>query len=346
MDLNDRKKKILQAIIDEYIGTAEPVGSRAISKKKELGLSSATIRNEMADLEDMGYLIQPHTSAGRIPSDEGYKFYVNSLMSKYQIGLEAIDRLREELGRQVQRMETMIRKAGFIASVLTEYAAVVTTPETGQSKIRKIDLVHLGGGMVMLIAVTQSGTVKNRVMAIELGDEVCAILAEVLNRELCGLTADEIDFKIIERLNGKISERIDLHPKILIKILDFVYETISSLDEREIYVNNMNSILQYPEYSNVQKAREVFGFLENKANLKKLMSGGGDEISVKIGTETGAEELKDTSLVTVGYTVDGKPGGKIGIIGPKRMNYSKVFASLDVISKQLDSILRLYRDDE
>lgn len=347
MDLNERKKKILKAIIDEYIGTAEPVGSRAISKKQDLGLSSATIRNEMADLEDLGYLIQPHTSAGRIPSDEGYRFYVNSLMKRYQIGVEAVERLHRELQQQVSRLELMIKKAGFMASTLTDYATMVSAPEMSLSKIRKIDLVNLGSGMVMLIVVTQAGTVKNQVMAAELSEEVCRKIADILDRNLTGLAADEIDFGKIESLNRAISQQTELHPKVLISIMNFVYETVSALDEREVYLENMNSILKYPEYSNVEKAREIFGFLEDKKNLSMLMNDSTDEkISVKIGSENDFEALKDCSLVTVNYTIDGKPVGKIGVIGPKRMNYSKVFASLDVVSKQLDNILRLYIDDE
>ena len=143
MDLNDRKRKILHAVIDEYIGTAEPVGSRAISKNQELGLSSATIRNEMADLEEMGYLIQPHTSAGRIPSDEGYRFYVNSLMKRYRLGIEAIDNLQNEFIDRLGHLDRMIRKAGLIASALTNYTAFITSPEQSGEKINKIDLISL-----------------------------------------------------------------------------------------------------------------------------------------------------------------------------------------------------------
>ncbi len=341
MDLNDRKKKILQAIIDEYIGTAEPVGSRAISKKENLGLSSATIRNEMADLEEMGYLIQPHTSAGRIPSDEGYRFYVNSLMQKYQLGMEAIAELQSELETKVNQLDKIIRRAALFASSLTDYTTVVTAPSHKGEQIRKIDLVPIAANQVMLIVVTN--TVKNQIMTVELSDKECAALSKLLNKSLTGLEADEINFEMIQRLQDEIEKKLSLHPKVLISILNFVYETISSMDETEIYINNANAILKYPEYSDVSKAREIFNLLEDKESLKKLISASdGEGVSAKIGKENEFEILKDCSLVTVNYSLGGKPVGKLGVIGPKRMNYSKVFTSLDLISNEIDKMLKYY----
>lgn len=341
MDLNERKKKILQAIIDEYIGTAEPVGSRAISKKENLGLSSATIRNEMADLEEMGYLIQPHTSAGRVPSDEGYRFYVNSLMQRYQLGMEAIAELQSELETKVNQLDKIIRRAAVFASALTDYTTVVTAPSHKGEQIRKLDLVSIGANQVMLIVVTS--TVKNQIMTVELSDKECTALAEILNKNLAGLEADEINFEMIKRLQSEIESRLSLHPKVLISIMNFVYETITSMDETEIYVNNANSILKYPEYADAHKAREIFNLLEDKESLKKLISASdGEGVSAKIGKENDFEILKDCSLVTVNYSLGGKPVGKLGVIGPKRMNYSKVFTSLDIISNEIDKMLRYY----
>jgi heat-inducible transcriptional repressor len=344
MDLNDRKKKILQAIIDEYIGTAEPVGSRSISKKENLGLSSATIRNEMADLEEMGYLIQPHTSAGRIPSDEGYRFYVNSLMTRYQLGMEAISQLQNALTSRVNQLEKIIRHAAILASTLTDYTTVVTAPSHRGEHIKKIDLVPLGANKVMLIVVTH--TVKNQVMSIEIDDKTCEALAELLNKNLIGLEEDEINLDKINQIQKEIENTLSLHPKVLVSILNFVYETITSMGETEIYVNNAKSILQYPEYADVEKAREIFNFLEDKESLKKLISeSDGDGINAKIGKENDFEILKDCSLVTVNYSLGDKPVGKIGVIGPKRMDYAKVFASLDTISNEIDKILRYYIGD-
>lgn len=341
MDLNDRKKKILQAIIDEYIGTAEPVGSRAISKKENLGLSSATIRNEMADLEEMGYLIQPHTSAGRIPSDEGYRFYVNSLMQRYQLGMETIARLQEALLERVNQLDKIVKNAAIMASALTDYTTVVTAPSHNGEQIRKIDLVPIGANKVMLIVVTN--TVQNQIMTIEINDRTCKKLAELLNKNLAGLEADEINFEMIERLQQEIESKLSLHPKVLISILNFVYETITSMNETEIYVNNAKSILKYPEYADITKAQGLFNLLEDKESLKKLITASdGNGVNAKIGKENDFEILKDCSLVTVNYSLGDRPVGKLGVIGPKRMNYAKVFASLDIISNEIDKMLRHY----
>lgn len=347
MDLNERKRKILQAIIDEYIGTAEPVGSRAISKVKELGLSSATIRNEMADLEEMGYLIQPHTSAGRVPSDEGYRFYVNSLMSRYRLGMEAIENLHLELEKRVNQLDKLIKKAGMITSALTDYTAFVTSPEQSLSKISKIDIIDLGGGRSLIIVVTSEGVVRNRMLQLSLGNNNSEKLAAILTSKLSGLSVDEIDFERIREIEAVISASMTLSPKSLLNILNFVYETISDLSATEIYVDNAQSILRFPEYRDVSKAREIFGFLENKDNLKSLIASGrdGKDINVVIGDENTAEQLKDCSLVTVNYSLGNGAGGKIGVIGPKRMDYAKVFASLDLISTHIDRILNLYHDD-
>lgn len=338
MDLNDRKKQILQAIIDEYIGSAEPVGSRAISKKNNLGLSSATIRNEMADLEEMGYLIQPHTSAGRIPSDAGYRFYVNSLMKRYQLGLEAIERLQEELAGRINRLDMAVKKAGFLTSMLTDYTTVISAPVTERAELKKIDLVPIAENTIMLIIVTN--TVKNRIINSRITAEDCERLAAELNKRLRSKTADEITYGTIKVIENEVCGNLGIEPRVLINILNFVYESVSAMDDGEIYVANAKSILQYPEYRDIDKARELFSLLEDKKRLKLLISGpGSDDVNAKIGKENESEILKDCSLVTVNYSLDGKAVGKVGVIGPKRMDYAKVFASLDLISHEINKLV-------
>ena len=344
MDLSDRKQKILQAIIDEYIGTAEPVGSRAISKRNELGLSSATIRNEMADLEDMGYLVKPHTSAGRIPSDSGYRFYVDSLMRRYQMSVEAVEQLQNALAERVNQLDVLIKKASVITSVMTDYTTVVTSPALNRSVIQKLDLVNLGNGMLMLIIVTRSGIIKNRTLAAQISDEDASRLQAVFNERLAGKVADEITFDMVKEIADFAENELRLPAKNVIAILNFLYESIDDLDETEVYINNAKSILQYPEFSDVKKAREMLEFLENKDNLIKMIGSGSDSekdgVGIKIGTENACKELENSSLITVDYSAGGKVLGKIGVIGPKRMNYAKVIASLDCISNHIDNILR------
>ena len=346
MDLNDRKRKILQAIIDEYIGTAEPVGSRAISKIKELGLSSATIRNEMADLEEMGYLIQPHTSAGRVPSDEGYRFYVDSLMARYRLGMEAIEGLHLELEKRVSQLDKVIKKAGMITAALTQYTTFITTPQQNLSQINKIDIIDLGDGKTLIIVVTRDGLVKNRTLRLSLGADKAARFGEILTSKLTGLSVDEIDFEKIREIESAISSHMEISPRLLVSILDFVYETISEFSTTDIFIDNAKSIFNYPEYRDIEKAREMLGFLENKDDLKRIAvrDRDRDDITVTIGDENDEGPLKNCSLVTVNYSLGDKKGGKIGVIGPKRMDYAKVFASLDLISTHIDRILNLYRD--
>ncbi len=341
MELNERKKLILKAIIDEYMGTAEPVGSRAISKREELGLSSATIRNEMADLEEMGYLVQPHTSAGRIPSDMGYRFYVNSLMSRYQMSVEAVERLRAEMEQKVTQLEMLIKKASVITTLLTNYTTVISTPDLNGAEIKKVDLVSLGGGVVMIVIITKAGAIKNKVVSMGVDEGIVTELSEILNRALSGLMAQDITFAKIQEMQKEIEQRLDLTPKILVNILNFVYEAIEALDETEIYIENTKSILRYPEYSNVEKAQKLLTLLEDEKNLKQMIASddGKSGVHIKIGKENQFEELADCSLVTVDYSINGKSAGKLGVIGPKRMDYAKVVASLDCISNHIDKIL-------
>lgn len=345
MELNDRKKLILQAIIDEYIGSAEPVGSRAISKRNELGLSSATIRNEMADLEDMGFLIQPHTSAGRIPSDAGYRFYVNSLMHRYKIGVEAIEKLQQELAAKISNLDRAVLKAGYLAAALTDYTTVITTPVSDRTEIKKLDLVPISEDAVMFITVTNS--VRSRAIKAALTADECDSIAMVLNSALRGKAADEISYDDIQEIERICCGNLRIEPKTIINLLHFIYESISELDESEIYVENAQSILKYPEYKNVNKAREMYSFLEDKKNLKRLIADTDSKgVRAKIGKENEPEILKDCSLVTVDYSLDGKAVGKLGVIGPKRMNYSQVFASLDLISQEINKLIGYISGDD
>lgn len=345
MELNDRKKQILQAVIDEYIGSAEPVGSRAISKKNELGLSSATIRNEMADLEEMGYLIQPHTSAGRIPSDAGYRFYVNTLMRRYQLGLEAIERLQEELAGRISRLDRAVKRAGFLAAMLTDYTTVISAPTAGRAEIKKLDIVPMSATALMLVIVTD--TVESRVINADMPRELCERLSALLDAKLRNKTADDLTYEMIESIEREVCGKLGVEPRTVINILNFVYDAVSGTDEGEIYVANAKSILKYPEFRDPDKARELLGVLEDKDKLRKLIAAPSTgEVKATIGDENESEILKDSSIVTVNYSLDGKAVGKVGVIGPKRMDYAKVFASLDLISHEINKLVGYITNDE
>ncbi len=348
LDLSERKQKILGAIIDEYIGTAEPVGSRAISKRNELGLSSATIRNEMADLEDMGYLVKPHTSAGRIPSDIGYRFYVNSLMQRYQISVEAVESLKNELFNRVNQLDALIKKAGLMASVLTEYTTIFTSPSLGRSVIRKLDIVSMSTAGSLLLLVTKAGLVKNKMIDIVTDEYESAELSKVINDVLCGMTADEISADNFDVILKKARTETCIPNDKISDVLDMVSEWIHSLGESEIFVNNQRAILEYPEFSDISRAKEMMNFLDDKDNLIKIVESGhnNEGVGIKIGTENDLKELENTSLVTVDYKIGDRKLGQISVIGPKRMNYAKVIASLNLISSQIDDILKQFTEGE
>lgn len=341
MDLSERKQKILQAIVDEYIGTAEPVGSRSISKHNELGLSSATIRNEMADLEEMGFIVKPHTSAGRVPSDIGYRFYVNALMQQYQMSVDAVEQLKNAFTERVNQLDVLIKKASVIASALTEYTTVVTTPSIKKSVLQKIDIVNIGGRGVMFVIITRAGVVKNAILQICIDEEDAEKLERLLNKELSGVFASSITKDIIDRLKIDAKYTIGLSDEVVNIAFEFLEEMIFNLDQDDVFVNNARSILKYPEFSNVEKAREMLEFLEDKESISRVISQDylPNGVEIKIGRENNVKELENSSLVTVDYRIGNRTLGKIGVIGPKRMNYAKVIASLDCISTQIDAIL-------
>ena len=292
----------------------------------------------MADLEEMGFLIQRHTSAGRIPSDSGYRFYVNSLMHRYKLGVEAIEKLQNELAGRISRLDRAIMRAGYLAARMTDYTTFITAPVSKKTEIKKLDLVPVSDDTLMIIIVTR--TVKSRAIKATLTGEQAAEFAKILNLSLAGRTASDINYEVIRDIENVCQNKLNIEYKTIINILNFVYESIGETDDGEIYIENAKSILNYPEYRDVDKAKEIFSFLEDKNNLKKLLSeSDSDGVRAKIGKENEPEILKDCSLVTVNYSLDGKASGKIGVIGPKRMNYSQVFASLDLISQEIDKLI-------
>lgn len=344
MDLSERKRKILEAIIEDYILGAEPVGSRTISKRTDMGLSSATIRNEMSDLEEMGYLVSPHTSAGRIPTDAGYRFYVNELMNQYRIAHEDIVTLRRYFTAGVLQLDKLIRQAGSIVSQLTNYTTITVTPELKKSYIKHFELVSIDERTALLVLITSEGIVKNQLISFPYDETLLRNLSFVLNEKLAGLTLEEIN---IVRIN-EIQHTLGLNISVLMLILNFIHQTISELDGAEVYVENTQNILNHPEYYDLAKAKGILSFLENKQSVKHAVdqAESEDAISIVIGSENEIDEMKNTSIVTAKYMSNGRLVGKLGIVGPTRMNYSKVIKSLDYIRENMDTIINELYDEE
>ncbi len=347
MELSERKRLILQAIIEDYIQTAEPVGSRNIAKNHDLGLSAATIRNEMADLEDMGYLDKPHTSAGRIPSEMGYRFYVDSLMNRYSLTLDEINNLQRSMDGKYNQLENVISTISDIITKTTNYPAIIEMPSAKKSRLHNVKLMLIEKGVVLIVVVTDTGVVKNRQLKVGEGVDydVVESISSFLSNQLTGLCAE--DFTAARLM--LIYEAMAPYGSILKSVMEFVLDCLEDSANR-VYIGGASNILNNPEFENIDRAKKFLTFIDSKENVTKMLSGmmedSGSEISIKIGSENGVEEMSDTSLVVANYRVGDKLTGKIGIIGPKRMNYARVVSSLELINDKLTQILNqmLYGD--
>lgn len=342
MILDERKRRILQAIIDDYINTAEPIGSRTIARKHELGLSSATIRNEMADLEDMGFLAQPHTSAGRVPSDKGYRLYVDQLMPVVEITHEEADAIRIAMEVRINEMSQLIRQASAVLSKFTRYTSMAITPQIKKSYLKALQVVPVDAGKALVIVVTNAGLVRNTLVNLnmEVKPEILISISNILNERLSGLAIDQFNATIIKELE----EQTGIPKDILFPVLEAAADCINHIDHPEVYMDGATNIFNYPEFRDILKAKEFMSIMDEKANLFRLLNDCIDNmgISIKIGAENDISGIKDCSIVTANYTMGGNLIGTIGIIGPTRMEYPRVISSMSYIRKMInEEITRL-----
>ena len=340
MELSKRKIKILQAIIRTYLETGEPVGSRTISKDSDLNLSSATIRNEMADLEEMGYIIQPHTSAGRIPSDKGYRWYVDSLM--VDKANEIID-IKQDLEEKAGKIDILLQYIAKLLAKDTNYTSMVSKPHYTHKKIKFVQLTDVDEHQILAVIVIEGNIVKNKLLNIleSIDKEAILKMNIILNTFLQGLDITEITMQIIANMKAQAGE----YATILSDVLDVIAEVIAEVDNVEIYTSGATNILKYPELSDSEKASEILYTFEEKKQLTQLI---GDKLSeeesrgiqVYIGDETPVESMKDCAVVTATYEIEEGVYGKVGIVGPKRMDYEKVVGTLQNLMTQLDDIFK------
>ena len=339
MELDERKFKILQAVVRNYLETGEPVGSRTISKYTDLNLSSATIRNEMADLEEMGYIIQPHTSAGRIPSDKGYRLYVDSLLKEKE---REVEEMKELLLEKEDKMDNLLKQVSKVLALNTNYATMVSTPSYQQNRIKFLQLSRVDSNNLLAVIVTEGNVIKNHIIpAMEyINDETMLKLNILMNTHLNGLCIEEINLatiSILKKQAGAYSELIG-------QIIDAIAEAIKADEDLEIYTSGANNILKYPELSDKEHAVNLLNTFEEKSGLNELVIGSLKKqekgIQVYIGEENSVESLKDCSVVTATYELDEGIKGTIGIVGPKRMDYDKVVGTLKNMMNQLDSLYK------
>ena len=340
MELSERKVKILQAIIRNYLETGEPVGSRTISKYTDLNLSSATIRNEMSDLEEMGYILQPHTSAGRIPSDKGYRLYVDTMMEQKD---REIEEMKEVMVQKEDKMDQLLKQVAKLLAVNTNYASMITTPTIHTNKLKFIQLSRVDVNQLLAVVVVEGNVIKNNIIhtAEELDDETLLKLNILLNTHLNGLALEEINLGMISSLK----QQAGIHSEIVADVIDAIAESIHAEEDLEVYTSGANNIFRYPDLADQQKASSIINTFEEKQLLTELVQENLSDdnntgIQVYIGEETPIQSMKDCSVVTATYELGEGMRGTIGIIGPKRMDYDKVIGTLKTITHQLDDLYK------
>jgi heat-inducible transcriptional repressor len=339
--LDDRKIKVLYAIIDSYIIGAEPIGSRTITKQYDIGVSSATIRNEMSDLEELGFLIKPYSSAGRIPSDKAYRLYVNGLlnMKETKLDLKKKNHIKDVLASESREIDDLLRNSAKILSALTSYTALAISPQLKNLTIKHVQLIPIDTLQILLILVSNTGVVKNSIIRLkeEIPENQVEILSNFLNEKLRGSQVKDINSDLSEIVFKEIYEFKNIIENI-IPVINKSMEDISNID---LYSDGINKILNFPEYKDVEKAKIFMNFFEDKDSVVDILLGGpvSRDIDIIIGEENAYAPIKDCSLLTATYRLGDTTIGKIGVIGPTRMDYIQVINTLKLFSKNITELI-------
>jgi len=339
MSIDDRKIKILQAIINDYIRTGDPVGSRTIAKNYNLGIGSATIRNEMADLEDMGYLEQPHASAGRIPSSKGYRLYVDKLMDNQRLTVEEDLKIKQYIiDSAMLEVDKIVKQTSALLSELTKLTCVIESPSVKKSFVKSIQLIKIDDYNLVSVFLTDTGLIKNHIM--KLNSRVPHIetlmrINQVINNRLVNLSIEEINLEVINNLKRDLGE----YEEIFNAILPVLYETLNTTDSSEVFMEGTTNIFNYAEYNDIDKAKEILALFNDKESLMALFNPQ-ENITISIGDENYKQQAKDCSIISAEYSFRDRPIGKIGLIGPRRINYSKVITIMAEVIKELNNMLR------
>lgn len=339
MELNERKKKILQAIVDDYIQTAEPVGSSNLLGSHDLGVSSATVRNEMALLEDLGYLDKPHTSAGRIPSYLGYRMYVDELMQEYRLSLQEINQIKRALKQQYLELNKLIGNLSDMMSRLTNYTAMVTTPAANGRQMKSIRLIGIDAYSFVMIVVASDGSVKNQTIrtAKPIDGAVLERLSNYMNNKFADVGIETLTQETLMRERDLIPAETGL----LDPVFDFLAGTVEELTDVDVVTAGMTNIFHHPEFNNIDRTKDFLNFLkkDNKQYLKKVLQSGGEQTDVIIADEDPILKEHDLSLVVSNYSLGGGVKGKLAVIGPTRMDYAKVVSTLDYLTACLNGFI-------
>jgi len=338
-ELNERSRKILEAIIEDYIDSAEPIGSRAVTRRHSLGLSPATVRNVMADLEEMGYICSPHTSAGRVPTELGYRFYIDSLLQVRQ--LSQVEQLQIERHHQLRglRTEELLREAGKILSSISHYTGIVMAPRFNATVFRHIEFIRLSQGRLLVVFVTEAGLVQNKIIetAEELSPAELEQMSNYLNRTLTGMTIQQVKARIVEEMAREKA----LYGKLMQRALQFSREALQGESEGEVFIEGASNILEQPEFADLERMKRLFRTFEQKSQLVELLdkSQKADGVQIFIGSESENREIAGCSLVTSTYSSRRGTIGTLGVIGPVRMPYSMVIPVVDYTARLVSQML-------
>ncbi len=338
MALSERKKLILKAVIDDYVERAEPVGSKAVVARMNMPVSSATVRNEMADLEDMGYLEQPHTSAGRVPSHLGYRMYVDELMDSYSLTGEDLTQIQTALKFRMNELDKIIGEAGKMVSEITHHTAIALTPVFEKESVKRFELIPVDKNTVVLVLVTTSDQIKNKICRLNfpLSDFEIAAATNALNTHFTNIPFDKLTKDMIRSAEFGVGEEIT---EVLIAAIEFASNVIFDIMNRDAYLEGASQILKYPEYHNVEKARQLLDYLSDHHMLVRLAPPGIDnDVKIIIGEENEDAALENASIVMTSYDA-GVGKGIIGVVGPTRMDYAKVSARLTKFAEGLSQYL-------
>ena len=337
MELTERKKKVLRSVVDLYIRTAEPVGSKAITEMPDMNYSSATIRNEMAELTTMGYLEQPHTSAGRIPSAAGYRLYVDELMADYRLSIDETKSINSAIEEKMQRVDKLVERVAKLVSQATDLPAISVASRYSGATVRHFEVILAGSGSVILVVMLTNDEVVNKLikLPVNVEDGDLKLLSAVLNATMTGVSADGFTPELLERVMNNAGPAASLVPVVM----EFTVETLNRQGTANMAVAGQMRLLGQPEYRDVDKAQKVMSGLDEEtlANLPAVMQGASGT-RVLVGPENVAQELKDTSVVMTKFDIGDGMQGMIGVVGPTRMDYAKVTARLSYFAESLSKM--------
>ncbi|MBD3917918.1 heat-inducible transcriptional repressor HrcA [Paenibacillus sp. PR3] len=337
--LTDRQRMILNAIVDDYIRSAEPVGSRSISKRSDVGFSPATIRNEMSDLEELGFLEQPHTSAGRVPSIKGYRYYVDHLIQLGGASPTEMTKFRSYFAERMTEREQILQQAANILANMTNYTSIALGPESINHSLKHFQLVPLNAETAVAIVVTSTGHVENRMISLPPGVSVTDLekTVNILNAKLAGIPMMRVTSKLYSEIGDELSRYVDHYEQVL-SMLDHALPVVDEHEHR-VFLGGATNMLTQPEFKDVDKVKTILDLLEETPTLSKMLSSTQSGIQVRIGTENKHAAINDCSVITATYAVNGQSLGTIGILGPTRMDYAKVIGLLDVVSRDMAALL-------